>query len=320
MKHAKLIISVGFGGICLYLALRSIDLRQTVEVLKGIDYFRFTLTTLALFFASMTLRALRWGLLFEERCAFSSLFSAQMSGYLINNMAPARAGEVFRAHLLGIKEHMSRTQVFSTVIMERIADLMIASILLFGSGLLSSSLPVEIRAGAASVAISALVALAGLTAIAAARKREFFMRYWQWAVPEFMRERVFNILYALAAGVVPLARPARLVKFLFLSFGIWAIEILYVGAVCDSMGILVTFAQELSLLMSAVFGGLIPGPPAQAGIFELAVSMGAKLMDLEYGLAIALAWLVSFLVYSSIVGFLCLGPNARHIFTLKVAE
>ena len=320
MKYTKLIIAFGFGGICLYLAFHSIDLHQTVEVLKGIDYFGFTLATLALFFASMTLRALRWGLLFEEQCAFSSLFSAQMGGYLINNIAPARAGEVFRAHMLGIKERMSRTQVFSTVIIERIADLMIASMLLFGGGLISSSLPVELRTAAAMLSLAATSALGGLIIIAALRQRRFLMQYWDWAVPAVLREKVFDLLYALSAGLLPLKDPGRLFRFMFLSCGIWAIELLYVGVICASVETLATFAQELSLLMFAVFGGLIPGPPAQAGVFEFAVSTGARVMSLENGLALAIAWHVSFLVYSSVVGFLCIGPNAKHIFRLTAYE
>ncbi len=320
MKYARLIASFGLGGLCLYLALRAIDLPETLDTLKRIDYVDFVLITLALFFASMILRALRWGLLFEEQCTFSSLFSAQMCGYLINNVTPARAGEVFRAHMLGIKERISRTHVFSTVIVERVTDLLIASLLLFGGGLISSTLPIELRTAAATLSIAAAAALAGLIVIAVSRRHGFFKQYWQWAVPRVLHDRVFDALYALSAGLVPLGESRRLAKFMFLSSGIWAIELLYVAAICASVGTLTTFAQELSLVMFAVFGGMIPGPPAQVGVFEFAVSTGARIMSLEHSLAIAVSWHLSFLVYSSVVGFLCLGPNAKHIFRLTAYE
>ena len=177
MKHVKLILSFGVGALCLYLAVKPIDLRETVDALGGIGYLDFVAMTLSLFFASMVLRTLRWGLLFEQKCAFNSLFSAQLTGYLINNVAPVRAGEVFRAHILGIKERMPRVQVFSTVIVERIADLLIASILLFGGGLISSSLPIELRTGAATLSACAIFVLIGLIVISGSRQRQFFMSY-----------------------------------------------------------------------------------------------------------------------------------------------
>jgi uncharacterized protein (TIRG00374 family) len=79
------------------------------------------------------LRALRWKYLLEpvQTVSLHNTFASLMIGFMINGIIP-RAGELVRAYVLGKKEHISGSSVFSTVILERILDIIsFAAVLCF---------------------------------------------------------------------------------------------------------------------------------------------------------------------------------------------
>ena len=58
--------------------------------------------------------------------------AAVFVGYMANNVLPARAGEVYRAHYLGRRAGISRSGVAASIVVERIFDgLMLVCVILF---------------------------------------------------------------------------------------------------------------------------------------------------------------------------------------------
>ena len=74
---------------------------------------------------SFLLRAQRWRVIVEHEppVRFWPSFRALMIGYLLNNLLPARAGDLARALELGRTESISRTKVLATLVTERTAEL-----------------------------------------------------------------------------------------------------------------------------------------------------------------------------------------------------
>ena len=77
-------------------------------------------------------------------------------GYLMNNILPARLGELVRSHYLGDREGISRTSALGTVVVERVVDLVVCV------AIASVSLLVLNVRGVVSSAVLVGAAVAGL--------------------------------------------------------------------------------------------------------------------------------------------------------------
>ncbi len=76
-------------------------------------------------FSSLFLRAYKWKYLlihFKKEIKIIYLVNSTLLGFMFNVFLPARLGEVIRAVYLGIKTKISKTTLFTTVIVERIFD------------------------------------------------------------------------------------------------------------------------------------------------------------------------------------------------------
>ena len=70
------------------------------------------------------LRTVRWRFLLSpfQPIPTTRLFSIVMTGAMINNLVPGRAGEFWRAHTVGRREGLSRATTFGTIVVERVID------------------------------------------------------------------------------------------------------------------------------------------------------------------------------------------------------
>lgn len=114
-----ILISVFF----LYLIIRQISPNQFFQTFSQISYFPL-LPAIIIYFGGVYFRALRWRYLLKPVKDISILLSFKVIsiGYMANNILPLRAGEFYRAHLLGLREGISRTAVFSSIVLERVFD------------------------------------------------------------------------------------------------------------------------------------------------------------------------------------------------------
>ena len=76
------------------------------------------------YLSSFPVRALRWRLILREQKLLSlkEVMASVFVGYMANNVLPARAGEIYRAHYLGRRVRMSRSGVAASIVVERTFD------------------------------------------------------------------------------------------------------------------------------------------------------------------------------------------------------
>ena len=114
-----LLISLG----CLVWAVRALDWKAVVDALAGANMLWIGLSLLTVL-ATIATRLVRWAVLFlPRRLQTGSLLSAMLVGQLLNYFAPARAGDLARAYLLGSKEGESKAQALGTIALEKMWDL-----------------------------------------------------------------------------------------------------------------------------------------------------------------------------------------------------
>ena len=116
-------LSVVLAALFLYLALKNLDWAAFWITLSNAQ-FGFLPVVLAWGSLSYFVRALRWRVLLSAEKPISRLesFWANMSGYLCNNILPARAGELIRAAYVNRAAGLSLSFALASGLSERLMD------------------------------------------------------------------------------------------------------------------------------------------------------------------------------------------------------
>ncbi len=142
----KIILIFEIAGYFLYRALGTVAKEELLDSLVSADLL-YTIPAGILLLLSCLLRAYRWKILLMpiKKIKASTLFIAIMIGFTINNLMPARIGELARLFIVEYKSGVSKTTTLATIVVERLFDGM--SIILFVAAaiLLLPDCPVHIR-------------------------------------------------------------------------------------------------------------------------------------------------------------------------------
>ncbi|MEX1010899.1 MAG: lysylphosphatidylglycerol synthase transmembrane domain-containing protein [Balneolaceae bacterium] len=127
----QVLVSLLLALLLFWLAFREVNLQDLRVQLGSIRFGWLLPFTLALFF-SHYLRAVRWNLLLDDSPAKgrrSTLFAGVMVGYLLNFLFP-RLGELSRPLYVTSRTGANTGNLFGTIILERILDLVCLVLLL----------------------------------------------------------------------------------------------------------------------------------------------------------------------------------------------
>ena len=131
-KTLRFILFLSIAGILLYFAFKGVNFDELWQSFLTARY-GFILLYLLFGFLSLLSRAYRWTLLIEPlnyKASFMNSLYALNTGYLANFAFP-RLGEITRCASLSKAEKIPVDKLFGTVIIERIIDLVMVTILLF---------------------------------------------------------------------------------------------------------------------------------------------------------------------------------------------
>ncbi len=119
----KTIIGILISALFLWLALRKVQFDELVQVVAGAKW-EWLIPNIILVVGVMWVRAWRWQMILKPvgKVPYARVYSSTMIGFMVNNVLPARLGEVARAISLGIKANLSRSATLATIIVERIYD------------------------------------------------------------------------------------------------------------------------------------------------------------------------------------------------------
>ncbi len=117
---------------CLMIALWGIEWEQIQEGFQRANYSTLPILMGLLFFV-FWLKAIRWRLLLQplRKLSTKEVVPSLMIGFMGNNVLPAHLGELIRIFVLGREFSLSKAAVFSSVVLERLFDMVV--ILLFCS-------------------------------------------------------------------------------------------------------------------------------------------------------------------------------------------
>lgn len=309
-QHVLTLIGLAVSLLAIGWLLSNFDLSEVARTLARADLLILLPLPLILI-ASFALRTQRWRLVVEHEppVRWWSGFRALMIGYLLNNVLPARAGDVARALELGRTEHMSRTKVFATLVVERTADLAFMLALLSMVLLSYPAIPDWLkRAGLAVTAVTAMaMSLLAAAHLLGERLIPWLHRRLLQRLPVKAAARVQNILASALDGIAGGFRLKHFAGFLTLTVVIWVLEVALVWLIARAIGLDLAPGNALFVLLLIAIGTMVPASPGFVGTYEFFGVTALGMLQVHGAQALAFVVLLHLvtLLGSTLIGALC---------------
>lgn len=290
-RWSGVLLSVVF----LYLTFRKVNLTASLHALQQANYW-YVLLGSAIYLTSFLPRGLRWRRLLwsVHQPPLSHLVRVLLIGFMANNVLPLRLGEFFRAYVLGVKERISSTTSFATIVLERIADgLTLVALLSIITTLYP--FPTWVRRSGMLAALLFLGAL-GFLLVLTHRKPLIFrlLSHLTRRLPPNVAGRLTGTLSGFAAGLDFLRNVGDVLAVIALSIVIWGFELtVYTCVTRLAFGIVQPLYVVLLLLIIINFSILVPSAPAYVGPFQAAaVAVLTQVANVPKSTALSVAWVL----------------------------
>jgi uncharacterized protein (TIRG00374 family) len=266
-KKIFYIASWVFTAVALYIVFSDLDWGTLLNHLGDIQ-IGWALLTFALAISSYLIRAVRWEYLFTEPClSFWNSYRTVILGFFMNNVLPARAGELVRAHLGAKLSNKSRAYVLATIASERLVDALTIStfFLLAAQGVGDSKLSDNLTLiclgfFAAGVMTFVLLSARGYVQSIA----DLILKKFPRKELRYLSEKFFYFLN----GLSPLVNPSVLPKVIAFSLIIWVVELFTYKTMSLAYGLELNWPSTILFFAVFNFATLIPAAPGGIGVIE----------------------------------------------------
>jgi uncharacterized protein (TIRG00374 family) len=267
MKKHKIVTIIGFliSILLLYFSLKGIEFRQLLATLENAD-MRFVFLPLLCVLFSLVLCSYRWSKVVGNGVRFRDTFVSVMIGLFINNVLPARIGEIARGYALARRKGISFTYSVTTVFVDRFFDLVGLLIITF-IFLPEDNLPTSIARGiymllglfivcATLLIILSREGIADKIAGRLARVRKPFIARFSKRILEVQQNlrRIsspFNLVYFIAIAIV---------TWLSMSAGLYFAML--------ALGVKIAFVKVPFICALLNMGLVIPSSPGYIGVYQ----------------------------------------------------
>ena len=320
MRKNRFWIGIAISLICLILALKDVHFAEIGRALGQANYF-YLIPALAAVLAGLGVRAVRWRLLFypQRDLHLGRLFSVMNIGYLLNNVFPARLGDLARPYLIGDLEKVSVARALSTVVVERVLD--VITVVLF-LALLIPFVPLPPWAARSGLVAGALFAALALLLIAISYQKERGLRLVErllGLVPRLDGQKWLGSFGSLMDGFAVLRAQGALPGLILWSLVAWICSAFINYFVMLAFDPRLPFTAAVFVLCVTALGMTVPSSPGYVGVFDYLTVMALSLFAVEKDLALSYALVLHALLYisMSLMGLLALW---RESYSLRGIE
>ncbi len=288
-----------------YLVVRRVDPSESLRALGNVRPGWLAAATLV-YLSSFPVRALRWRLVLRAQKALPlrGLMAAVFVGYMANNVLPARAGEVYRAHFLGRRAGISRSGVAASIVVERTFDgVMLVCMILF----VFFVFPQEDYLGATAL-VTGLVFLtlaAGIFFYARQTERASrFIGRGLRSLPPALHGRLAGRLGFFLRGIRGISTARELVEASAYTALVWVLDACAVALVVHSFGVVLPPVGYALVFALVALSTTLPSGPGFVGPFQYAfvLSLGTFAVSRETALAVSVVAQLSLLGSVTLVG------------------
>lgn len=319
------ILGVVISVALLWWTLRGESFSEIWTVLRESNAALFILAA-AVATLMFPLRAWRWRYILEPtagKIPFGPLWRATAIGFMVNNVSPARAGELARAYVLSRETgRITFTASLASLVVDRVFDALVVLLLLLVVVSLPG-FPADATVGGwsmnrlllagALVAITALVALV-LAALFPERMAQLWERALGTRAPRLMA-RGRDILLSFGAGLKVL-RDVRQSAIVFLwALLSWLVNGASFWIAFKAVGIDAPFTAALFLQSLLAVAVAAPSAPGFFGVFEASAKIALSVYGIDDTLAVsyALGYHLLGWIPITVIGFWYLAKMGLHL-------
>lgn len=307
MKKHKLLTITGFiiSIVLLYFSLKDIKFTEIIDVLKKADIKLILIPTVFIFF-SATLSAFKWSKISGNNTKFRDTFIALIIGLFINNVLPARIGEIVRGYVLSKKTGLSLTFSLSTVLIDRFFDLagLLLIVFIFFP---KHNLPPKVSQSLFVLVILLIVCM--LTLIVMSRKK--FTDTLAGIVDRIKKPFLLKLVHRLievGENIKRINSPLNMLFYVTISFLQWLGMSLALYFVTLTLGVSIKFIYIPFICALLNMGLTIPSSPGYVGVYQFLLVYILSIFDVpKYeGFAISILFHTSWYIPYNILGFIFL--------------
>ncbi len=290
-QHIKIWIGLIISAAAIYLSLHKIDYQILWTSLKSLNIL-FVFPSIFIQFSCFFFKGAAWKFLLyptRREIPLSATIGVLTVGLMVNNLFPAKMGELARAYLLGEKEKLPKSLVLSTVGVEHLLDIIV--LLIFLLLLLPGvNLPEWLRVTGTAVGLTALFLILFIFLIM--RREEYFLNWllrWGKFFPEKIRGQGQNILVNFMQGL-------RVVtgRYIFYALAMlipmWIMSALFAYLIMSSFSLSLPFKAAVMVVIFVALGKIIPSSPSALGTYHYLVIL--VLTSFQIGKELALSYAI----------------------------
>jgi len=297
---------VGFiiSAACIVFAFWGIDWHAFLDTFKQISWGWFAIALLWVV-PVLWVRAYRWKLLTGHLKAIKtySLFQSLSIGFAVNNLLPARLGELARSYALSKTQGLRFSGVFATVVAERIYD-SLSFTTLFVVFLSFVDVPVFEKLG-----ISQDKFTLGILLVLSLGVGFMLLLRFRAELVERLVRRLFGVFSKKAAdrladevvhfseGIRHGASARDILALAFTSFFIWVISIFQFWLAAGALGVDLGVSNSFMLMVAVLFGISVPTSPGYVGTYHFAARVVLQALGYAPELALSIAIVVHITSY-----------------------
>jgi len=307
MKKKQWITLLGFAIsiLLLYLSLKDIRLHDIWETLKRADP-RYAFLPLLFILGGVSGASYRWARVAGTNVHFHETFTGLLIGLFINNVLPARIGELARGYVLSRKKGFTFTYAFSTVLVDRFFDLTGLLLLTFFF-FPKQQLPHRISQGIYLVIGLAIVCVVGILVLSRERFASHLSSRLMKVEKSFLTRFAKTIL-GIQENLKRVTSPLLILLCVAISFSTWFCMSLALYMVILALGVKIDFVYVPFVCALLNMGITIPSSPGYIGLYQFLLVYLLSLFGVpKYeAFAVSVLFHASWYIPYTIIGFLLL--------------
>jgi uncharacterized protein (TIRG00374 family) len=272
------------------------------EVSDRIEEADYGLLALAVVFllVSFVVKALRWRLILQSPPGVRlwHLFGSLNVAYFLNNLLPLQVGDIGRGYLLSEIGGLSMTRTLSTILVERVLDVLtlLGMLLLLA---LFIDIPPEVRAP--SLVLAAVFSTLGVMIVAVSTRRAVALSLARRLVafaPASSRPKLLSMADSAVDGFAAVTQKRAALSILLLSAAVWLSTglVVFTGVEAFSLGL--GYGAALFLVVATTFGFFVPSTPGSFGVYHAIVTaVLVNVFDIDKESAVSFALVVHLVFY-----------------------
>lgn len=273
-KSHKNIIGIAISVGLVVLLIYKIDLNSVKSEI--IDFnFNILFALAVIYIIGFALRSYRWQLLIKSRedVPIIPVFKSLAIGYMINNLLPAKVGELARMEYLKRKLGTGRSFLLGTIFIERLLDVLMVMIFLLVSLFLSETIRSIIAEKTWLFVLIVLFILISFYLLISKRGTGWLTRL----IPAKFRVKFEQMMLSFKTSG-NFMKDRRLLQGVgLLSFIIWVLTLAASIAILYGLDTILPFYAYLFVIAAGVFGLVIPSTSGGIGVYH-AIATGALLL------------------------------------------